>query len=410
MASISLSLSESLVQEALYRRSCSSRKALVLHSFLASLGFAALLITASRVYGKDAKIPAAQEPAVALAPATWLANLGSRSQGLQSWTASLVRPPKHVSFSSELCPPRFVCMVFGGKGYGKGGGKIGGKGGGKGGGIRPFKQSFGGKGGGKGGGKFEDSTFTSADNRPGFRSPPRKKRGDRSPPVIMNFGIKAPELRVILQDGTALGIMETKDALERAQTDERDLVLISENANPPVAKIIDYSKFKYEKDKAMKENKKKQRENRVEMHELKMRVNIDQHDYDVKRRKAEAFLTKDGDKVKVLVQMRGREVFGTHGKELLQKFVADVGELAKVEVSPRMMGRDYFTVLSPSEDAKKGQAKAKTPEAKKKSRRNRVSEEAEDESADDEEATADAAQPEAAQPEAAEGEKVPVGL
>lgn len=228
-------------------------------------------------------------------------------------------------------------------------------------------------------------------NAPGFRDVPFKKgaRGrdaDQGPQVVMNYRIKFPEVRVIAEDKSPIGIMPIDDALKMAQESEQDLILINEDAQPPVcrcgspasppeslracqkpqapipprsSRLIEYTKFKFEKEKQEKEARKKMRDARVDLHELKLRPNIDVHDYDVKLRKAEEFLVKDGDKVKVVVPMRGRElIFKANGEQLMQRFIQDLGDKAMVESPPKLQGRDFLMILAP---AKPGANKAKAP-------------------------------------------------
>merc|ERR1712046_140744 len=110
--------------------------------------------------------------------------------------------------------------------------------------------------------------------------------------------------------------MAIEQALKKAQNEQKDLIVVNDSAQPPVCRIVEYSRFKFEKEKMEKQQRKKQREARVIVHELKLRPNIDVRDYEVKLRKAQEFLQEDNDKVKMLVPMRGREVFKSNGEQL----------------------------------------------------------------------------------------------
>ncbi len=140
--------------------------------------------------------------------------------------------------------------------------------------------------------------------------------------------------------------MPVKEALALAEEAGLDLVEVAPNANPPVCKILDYGKFKYQQQKRAAEARKKQKT--VEVKEIKMRPTIDTHDFDVKMRNIRRFIEK-GDKVKVSVRFRGREMSHAElGRELLDRVVEGVGEAAKVEVAPRMEGRQLVMVLAPA--------------------------------------------------------------
>ena len=139
--------------------------------------------------------------------------------------------------------------------------------------------------------------------------------------------------------------MFTREAFEQAQGVGLDLVEISPNADPPVAKFLDIGRFKYEAQK--KANEQKKRQKTQEIKEIKMRPNIDDHDYDTKMKKVVEFLG-DGDKVKVTMRFRGREMaHGQLGMAVLQRVQAETGEIAKVEAHPRMEGRQMLMVLAP---------------------------------------------------------------
>lgn len=139
--------------------------------------------------------------------------------------------------------------------------------------------------------------------------------------------------------------MDTRDALERAVAAGMDLVEVSPDASPPVCKILDYGKFKYQEQKKAAEARKKQKT--VEVKEIKMRPNIDDHDYDVKMKSMKRFFD-DGDKVKVTLRFRGREMaFQQLGRALLMRVKSDTEEIAKVESEPRLEGRQMVMVLAP---------------------------------------------------------------
>ena len=147
-------------------------------------------------------------------------------------------------------------------------------------------------------------------------------------------------------DGAQLGVMPLEAALERARTEGMDLVEISPMASPPVCKIMDYGKFKYEEKKRTSEAKKKQVV--VHLKEIKLRPKTEDHDYDFKVRNVRRFL-EDGDKAKVVIQFRGREI--THkeqGTAILQDVMQDLKEVAVVEQAPRMEGRLMFMILAPN--------------------------------------------------------------
>jgi translation initiation factor IF-3 len=161
----------------------------------------------------------------------------------------------------------------------------------------------------------------------------------------MNEDIRVPEVRLIDQTGQNVGVVSTADALVRANEAGLDLVEISPDANPPVAKILDFGKYKYQEQKKAAEARKKQKV--VEIKEIKMRPSIDDHDYDVKMRSIRRFFD-EGDKVKVTLRFRGRELSDQEiGWQVLQRVKADTEQIAKVESEPRMEGRQMVMVLAP---------------------------------------------------------------
>jgi len=160
-----------------------------------------------------------------------------------------------------------------------------------------------------------------------------------------NEFIQSPKVRVIDQDGENLGVMYTREAMAQAAEVGLDLVEVSPNADPPVAKFLDVGKFKYEAQK--KANLARKTQKTQEIKEIKMRPNIDDHDYDVKMRNVLKFIG-EGDKVKITLRFRGRELsHGQLGMQLLQRVQQDAAEVAKVESYPRMEGRQMLMVLSP---------------------------------------------------------------
>ena len=161
----------------------------------------------------------------------------------------------------------------------------------------------------------------------------------------INEEIRDKELRVIGAEGDQLGIMSAADALKLAEENELDLVKIAPNAVPPVCKIMDYGKFRFEQLKKEKEAKKNQRV--VEIKEIRMSPSIDTNDLNTKIKNALKFL-KDGNRVKVTVRFRGREMAHTSiGEELLAKFGENCAELSTVEKSAKLEGRNMSMFLSP---------------------------------------------------------------
>jgi translation initiation factor IF-3 len=161
----------------------------------------------------------------------------------------------------------------------------------------------------------------------------------------VNEEIRVPQVRVIDENGEMIGVLSIRDALYRAYQSGLDLLEISPNAVPPVCKITDYGKFKYEQQKKANEARKKQKI--VEIKEVKVRPNIDDHDYDVKMRMARSFIG-EGDKVKVTLRFRGREMAHQElGVKLLERIRTDLGEIVKVESMPRLENRQMIMVLAP---------------------------------------------------------------
>ncbi len=171
----------------------------------------------------------------------------------------------------------------------------------------------------------------------------------QAPPVKdgprMNQDIRAPRILLIDQNGEKQGVMPTSSAMEAAEEAGLDLVEIVPNAEPPVCKIMDYGKFRFQEQKKKAEARKRQKV--VELKEIKLRPNIDTHDYEVKTKAMHRFFG-EGDKVKVTLRFRGREMAHPElGMKLLQKVQEDFDEIAKVEYSPRMEGRQMIMILAP---------------------------------------------------------------
>ena len=161
----------------------------------------------------------------------------------------------------------------------------------------------------------------------------------------VNKMINVPEVRLIDHNGENVGVVGIENALERAEQVELDLVELSPNANPPVCKILDFGKFKYQAQKKANVARKKQKT--VDVKEIKMRPGIELHDYGVKMRSIQRFIT-DGDKVKVTLRFRGREmVHQDRGMNVLQRVREDWDEIAKVEQFPKMEGRLLTMVVAP---------------------------------------------------------------
>lgn len=157
--------------------------------------------------------------------------------------------------------------------------------------------------------------------------------------------IQSPKVRVIDHEGENLGVMYTKEAMEQANDLGLNLVEVSPNADPPVAKFLDVGKYRYEAQK--KANLARKTQKTQEIKEIKMRPNIDTHDYDVKMRSVVKFI-EEGDKVKMTLRFRGREMAHQQlGMDLLNRVRDDVEEIAKVESFPRLEGRQMLMVLAP---------------------------------------------------------------
>ncbi|MBF7083913.1 translation initiation factor IF-3 [Desulfallas sp. Bu1-1] len=163
----------------------------------------------------------------------------------------------------------------------------------------------------------------------------------------INEDIRAREVRVIDADGNQLGVLPLRDALRIADERQLDLVEVAPQAKPPVCRIMDYGRYRYEQSKREKEAKKKQRI--ITVKEVKLRPNIEDHDFEVKARNAIRFL-KDGDKVKATIMFRGRQIVHPDlGKQLLVRLAEKVADLANVERPPKLEGKNMIMILAPKQ-------------------------------------------------------------
>lgn len=164
----------------------------------------------------------------------------------------------------------------------------------------------------------------------------------------INRQIRAKEVQLIEENGQKAGVIPLEEALEKAGNKNLDLVLVAPNTNPPVCKIMNYGKYKFEQAKKEKEAKKKQKA--FELKEIRVTPNIEEHDFGFKCKNARKFLT-DGNKVKITVRFRGREVNNSKaGEVVLNKFMEALEEVATVERPPKLEGRNMFTILAKKTD------------------------------------------------------------
>jgi len=182
---------------------------------------------------------------------------------------------------------------------------------------------------------------------------PVPRRFDRRLPerdsTRINERIRVPQVRLIGADGEQLGIVDTPEALKRAQDADLDLVEVAPNSKPPVTRLLDYSKYKYEQEQKQKQARKHQQQ--VNVREIKLRPKIADHDYETKKGHVERFLNKK-DKVKVTIMFRGREqAHPERGRALLDRLNEDLGDLATVEQAPQQEGRNMHMVLAPGKVA-----------------------------------------------------------
>lgn len=165
----------------------------------------------------------------------------------------------------------------------------------------------------------------------------------------INQDIKAEKVRVVDADGEMRGVITVEEGIQLAEEVGLDLVEVSPNAEPPVCKVLDYGKYKYEQQKKAAEARKKQKT--VDIKEIKVRPNIEDHDYGVKMKAARRFLTNE-DKVKVTLRFRGREMaYKEQAAKLLERIRDDLADLSKVEFHPKMEGRQMIMVLAPDKTA-----------------------------------------------------------
>ena len=160
----------------------------------------------------------------------------------------------------------------------------------------------------------------------------------------INNQIREKEIQLIGSNGEKLGVISTNEALQKAAEENLDLVLVAPNGNPPVCKIMNYGKYKFEQAKKEKEAKKKQKV--LEIKELRVTPNIEEHDFEFKSKNARKFL-QDGNKVKITVRFRGREVNNVKsGESVLNKFIEKLEDIATVEKQPKLEGKNMFTILT----------------------------------------------------------------
>lgn len=171
----------------------------------------------------------------------------------------------------------------------------------------------------------------------------QKRTRDKGPKS--NNRINSPEVQVIASNGENLGILNTNKAISMAKEEGLDLIEIAPNARPPVCKIIDIGKYKYDAQKKANQAKKKQK--KIEVKEIKLRPVTETHDYQFKIRNAQKFISK-GDKVKFTIRFKGRELQHAHlGEELMDKIKVDMQEVGKVELDPRFDGKQIIMVIQP---------------------------------------------------------------
>ena len=206
---------------------------------------------------------------------------------------------------------------------------------------------------------------------------PIPRRFDRTPPerdsTRVNERIRVPQVRLISETGDQVGVIPTEQALRYAQERDLDLVEVAADARPPVCRVLDYSKYKYEQDQKAKAARKHQQQ--VTIREMKLRPKIAQHDYETKRGHVRRFLDH-GDKVKVTIMFRGRET--THperGEQLLMRLAEDVEDLGTIEQRPSLDGRNMTMVMNPLKTKERKPEPEKKGREGKGSRRERAAEE-----------------------------------
>ncbi len=160
----------------------------------------------------------------------------------------------------------------------------------------------------------------------------------------INEKIRAKEVQLIGDSGEKLGVVDFRQALDMAQEKKLDLVLVSPQANPPVCKIMNYGKYKFEQAKKEKEAKKKQKV--IEVKEIRVTPNIEEHDFSFKAKNARKFI-EDGNKLKITVKFRGREVNNSElGEQVLNRFIETLSDIANVDKAPKLEGKNMFIMLS----------------------------------------------------------------
>jgi len=189
---------------------------------------------------------------------------------------------------------------------------------------------------------------------------PVPRRFDRRPPerdlTRINERIRVSEVRLVAADGKQIGVVPTEQALEMARERDLDLVEVAPDARPPVARLLDYSKYKYEQEQKAKAARKHQQQ--VNVREIKLRPKIAAHDYETKKGHVERFLSRQ-DKVKVTIMFRGREqAHPDRGRALLQRLYEDVSDLATIEQEPEQEGRNMHMLLAPLRDGAAGRQRA----------------------------------------------------
>lgn len=197
---------------------------------------------------------------------------------------------------------------------------------------------------------------------PGRSSPTEREKRISDPRT--NDRIRVPEVRLVGPNGEQVGVVRIEDALRLAQEADLDLVEVAPNSKPPVAKIMDFGKFKYETAQKAKEARRNQANTILK--EVRFRLKIDKHDYETKRKRAEGFL-QAGDKVKAMILFRGREQSRPEqGVRLLQRFAEDVAEFGSVESTPTIDGRNMVMVIGPLKNKAEAKAEAEARRAANK--------------------------------------------
>jgi translation initiation factor IF-3 len=187
-------------------------------------------------------------------------------------------------------------------------------------------------------------------------------RSQKRPENRINERIRAPQIRVVGPDGEQLGILPREEALQKSRDMGLDLVEVAPKANPPVCRVMDYGKFRYQQQKRAHEAKKKQTV--IQVKEVKIRPKIDEHDYQFKLQHARRFLD-GGDKAKVSIMFRGREIVHRDlGRQLLDRFVEDTADIGEIESKPKMEGRNMTMVLA-AKTSKKDKEQKKDNQKKK---------------------------------------------